>query len=821
MGNLIFTPMPTLETNPELDLAFEYLSQTQRHLFLTGKAGTGKTTFLQRVRKEVPKRKVVVAPTGVAAINAKGVTIHSLFQLPFGVLTPERIAAEMPKRRFSGQKIDLFRSLDLLIIDEISMVRADILDAIDSVLRRYRASKLPFGGLQLLMIGDLYQLPPVVRPDDWRDMAPHYDTAYFFSSIALRKAAPTTIQLKKIYRQSDDTFIKLLNKVRHNRIDAAVLEQLNARYVKDFAPAEDDHYITLSSHNAAADEINQRRLGELKADEYTFSAEINGDFPSSMYPNDPHLTFKVGSQVMFNRNDSYPDRQFYNGKIGVIKEVDGTIIRVACPDEPDIFVEPVSWENRKFVLDPKTREIEEKSLGTYTQHPLRLAWAITIHKSQGLTFDRVIIDAAAAFAHGQVYVALSRCKSFAGIVLRSQISGSSVRTDRVVSNYTERAEANAPTDEDLRADKHEFQSNCLRELFNFSGVESMALYLQRTLIEQQSAIQGEAVAAYNEILQKIDNEVVNYGNRFLPHLGQYLRQAPLPAENPQLKERLDGAAPFFADAIRGSILPALAEFSIMSDNQAVRQMVEDRQRQLQQRLFVKRKLFEGLEDGFDPLLYLKTKADAVIDFENLNKQEVTDKKSAVPQNLKNRELYIRLLNWRIKTSKALGLRAYQVMTNPTMLSITQVLPTKKKSLLAVPKFGKKRYQDYGAAIIGIVKKYLEENPQAADLVGSGGSEKGLGKVDTRYQTLQLYQTGRDVREIALARGLKESTIYTHLSFWVKEKEVDAADVLEAETLRRVRAAIELEPEISMNDLYHKMDQKYDRGILNMVLASLG
>lgn len=812
--------MPNLESNPELELAFEYLSQTQRHLFLTGKAGTGKTTFLKKVREEVPKRKVVVAPTGVAAINAKGVTIHSLFQLPFGVLTPERIAAEMPKRRFSGQKIDLFRSLDLLIIDEISMVRADVLDAIDNVLRRYRSSSLPFGGLQLLMIGDLHQLPPVVRPEDWREMSPHYDTAYFFGSIALRKAAPTTIQLKKIYRQKDDAFIDLLNKVRHNRIDAAVLEQLNARYVKDFMPDAEDHYITLTSHNAAANKINQQRIEELEAVAHSFSAGVEGDFPSSMYPNDPHLTFKVGSQVMFNRNDSYPDRLYYNGKIGTIKAIDGNTICVTCPDEPPIYVDPVTWENRKFILNPTTKEVEEKSLGTYTQHPLRLAWAITIHKSQGLTFDRVIIDAAAAFAHGQVYVALSRCKSLEGIILRSQISGGSVRTDRVVSNYTERAEANPPTDEDLRADKHEFQANCLRELFNFSRVERGALFLQRALLENEKAIQGDAIPDYNRILQLIDDEVVTYGNRFLPRLGQYLRQPQLPAENPQLRERLDGAAPYFANAIRGKLLPALADFSIMTDNKAVDGVVADRLENLQQQLFVKRKLFETLENGFDPLSYLKIKADAVTDFNKLGKRSTTERKSAIPKNLKNRDLYMQLLNWRIKTSKALGIKAFKVMTNPTMLSICEVLPTTKKSLLAVPKFGRKRYDDHGAAIIEMVQAYLEEHPQASDLLSSSGSGQKTAKVDTRYQTLELYNTGRDVAEIAKARGLKESTIYNHLSFWVKEKEVKAEEILAQETLEKVRSAIENEPEISMNDLFHKLGRQYDRSILGIVMASM-
>ena len=299
-------------TNPELELAYNYVAQTNRHLFLTGKAGTGKTTFLHRVRAEIPKRMAVVAPTGVAAINAKGVTIHSLFQLPFGTLMPERMKTEVRTRRFSARKRDLIRGLDLLIIDEISMVRADMLDAIDAVLRYVRRSEEPFGGLQLLMIGDLHQLPPVVKDEDWREMREVYKTSYFFASQALRKARAQVIQLKHIYRQQDETFIGLLNKVRNNQMDAEVLEQLNSRYVKDFAPDEEDGYITLSSHNNTARAINQEKLTALDAKPHKFKAVIEGDFPKSMFPNEEELTFKVGAQVMFNKNDTIKNNRHTN-----------------------------------------------------------------------------------------------------------------------------------------------------------------------------------------------------------------------------------------------------------------------------------------------------------------------------------------------------------------------------------------------------------------------------------------------------------------------------------------------------------------------------
>lgn len=815
MGNLITTTMQGLETNPELELAFEYLSQTRRHLFLTGKAGTGKTTFLRRVRKEIGKRKVVVAPTGVAAINAEGQTIHSLFQLPFGVLTPERIKDEMPKRRYSARKIDLFRSLQLLIIDEVSMVRADVLDAIDAVLQRYRSSSEPFGGLQLLMIGDLHQLPPVIRPEDWRELSPHYKTAYFFGSIALQKAAPTTVQLRKIYRQSDADFIGILNKVRNNILDSSTLKQLNERYIQDFQPPldDDENFITLTSHNKAAQEINQHRLAELVEEAYQFTAMIDGDFPASMYPNDPHLTFKVGAQVMFNKNDTV-DRIYFNGKIGVVTGIEGENIRVSCPDEPDIIVGPVNWENRKFELNPKTKEVDEKVVGTYTQHPLKLAWAITIHKSQGLTFDRVIIDAEAAFAHGQVYVALSRCKRLEGIVLRSPIRDYSVKTDTVVKNYSQHAEDNPPTEKELWIDKYDYQAYMLRQLFSFAAVENRALHLERILLENEQAIQ-DGTTEYAAILKVLDEEVVSVANRFMPGLNTYLQQQCLPTENKALKQRLDGAAPYFSAAIRSKIMLPLADFSVITDNRGVGEQVESVLDQLRMQLYIKRRLFEVLEDGFDPLLLSKTTADAQTEFSN-NKENSGSRKIKIPKNLPNRELYFELAKWRAKTAKALGIEAHRVVAGATMMHIVEVLPTTKKSLLAVKRFGKKRFDTHGEAILELVKKYLENNQQASDLIDEVLDLSKPTKLDTKYQSLLLHQQGYDISEIAKARGLKEGTIFSHLAHWVLAGEVAIDVITTAQEVAEINQFMDANPSISGGDLYRGLDGKYDYALLGLV-----
>lgn len=373
--------------NEQLDLALSFVQFTNKNIFLTGKAGTGKTTFLHNLKKSSQKRMAVVAPTGVAAINAGGVTIHSFFQLPFGPYIPGN--KSQPFKRFNRDKINLIRSLDLLVIDEISMVRADTLDGIDEVLRRYRDHSKPFGGVQLLMIGDLHQLSPVTRDDDWNILKDFYSNLYFFSSRALQKTELINIELKHIYRQADSTFIGLLNDVRNNKITQQVLDQLNKRYLPDFNPGDDEGYITLTTHNKTAQEINEQKLEGITTPSHRFKAVVQGDFPEFSYPTIFELEIKPGAQVMFVKNDPSRERIFYNGKIGRIQKIVNEVIYVKCPGESnEIAVEPLEWENIRYELNPDTKEVEEKKAGSFTQYPLKLAWAITIHKSQGLTFEK-------------------------------------------------------------------------------------------------------------------------------------------------------------------------------------------------------------------------------------------------------------------------------------------------------------------------------------------------------------------------------------------------------------------------------------------------
>lgn len=421
-----------MENNTELRNAWDFVEHTGISIFLTGKAGTGKTTFLRTIQQRSTKRMIVVAPTGVAAINANGVTIHSFFQLPLSPFVPE--STVKPRFEYSKQKRQIMRTLDLLIIDEISMVRADILDAIDSILRRFREHNKPFGGVQLLMIGDLQQLTPIVRPDEEKLLSRYYNTPYFFDSKALQSTQYVTIELTKVFRQQDKVFIDILNHFRDGHVSDEDFDILNKRYQPNFNPDKNSDYIHLTTHNRIADNINDRQLEQIKEQVYKFCARVEGQFPENSYPADYELTLKCGAQVMFIHNDRF--ERYYNGKIGRITYIDNERIEVSCPNENEkIEVEPQTWENTRYTLNETTKQIEGEVLGTFTQYPLRLAWAITIHKSQGLTFEHAIIDAQQAFASGQVYVALSRCRTLEGLVLASTLNRNAVINDARVDSY--------------------------------------------------------------------------------------------------------------------------------------------------------------------------------------------------------------------------------------------------------------------------------------------------------------------------------------------------------------------------------------------------
>lgn len=501
--------MDTLDIqNTAFAQAVSFVNHSDQHIFLTGKAGTGKTTFLRYIRQHSHKKMAVAAPTGVAAMNAGGSTLHSLFLLPFGTYIEEyklnwdetdhniyNRSRLLGTVRLSQPRRQLLRELDLLVIDEVSMLRADMLDAIDTILRSARRDARPFGGLQVLFIGDMYQLPPVVKDAEWRIMQDYYPTPFFFDAKVLREHPPVLLELTKVYRQHEQQFIDILNTIRHNACGPDMLARLNAYYQPDFVPGKANPYITLTSHNNRADAINRQALDELAGKAHVLRAEVSRDFPESMYPVDASLTLKLGAQVMFVRNDSGEQRRFYNGKIGFVKHIDGKgeSLIVEFPDgSDDVEVKRELWENIRYSYDKPQDKINEEVLGSFSQFPLRLAWAITIHKSQGLTFDRAIIDAGASFAAGQVYVALSRLRSLDGLVLRSRILPHSIHTDPRVVTFSDTAPSEAELPAMLLAAQQRYLGHTLLQSFSWLAVKEAAENMRASLDGRNIADKPEA-----------------------------------------------------------------------------------------------------------------------------------------------------------------------------------------------------------------------------------------------------------------------------------------------------------------------------------------
>ena len=537
----------SLETNNEMLTAWDFVENTGRSIFLTGKAGTGKTTFLKSVMEGSRKRPIVVAPTGVAAINAGGVTIHSFFQLPFSPFVP---GAKMESKfDFSREKRKIIASIDLLIIDEISMVRADLLDAIDAVLRRFRDHNLPFGGVQLLMIGDLAQLTPVVTPEDERMLKPYYDTPYFFGSKALQQIDYVTIQLEHVYRQQDESFISLLNEVREGHPSDVALASLNTCCKPAFIPRPEEQYIRLTTHNNLANFYNETELQKLPGRSYSYRAEIKGTFPDYSYPTAETLTLKEGAQVMFVKNDPSGGHLYYNGRIGRVMEASADRLTVYCEgDDEAIEVEPLEWENTRYTLNEKTREIEAEVQGTFKQLPLRLAWAITIHKSQGLTFDRAIIDANQSFAPGQVYVALSRCRTLDGLVLATPLESRAIINDERVDSYIALQEYEAERSIcQLPVLKQEYERYLLLQLFDFRSILSLQESMTRLFAEFFYHSHASLKQLQDQALMDLQQRVIVVSAKWQ----QKIQSLPFEGlHDAEFLERVKRSAEYFAEQLR-------------------------------------------------------------------------------------------------------------------------------------------------------------------------------------------------------------------------------------------------------------------------------
>ncbi len=604
--------------NEAMNLAWQFVEGTDVSVFLTGKAGTGKTTFLRRVRELSPKRMVVVAPTGVAAINAQGVTIHSFFQLPLGVHVPGMEYKEQNHHfRMGKEKKNIMRTMDLLVIDEVSMVRADLLDAIDGVLRKYRDRSLPFGGVQLLLIGDLQQLAPVAQDSEWDLLKDYYDSPYFFSSHTLRQLQYVTIELQHIYRQRDEHFIRLLADIREGRPDAATLSALNRRYIPDYQPAEQEESIRLTTHNYMANRYNNQQLAALPTEAYHFEAQAKGDFPETSYPADADLVLKVGAQVMFLKNSTQGD--YYNGKIGRVAGFGNDTVKVACrTDEAGhngsgatklVEVEPANWENTRLRINEQTKEIEEEVVGTFRQYPLRLAWAITVHKSQGLTFDHAVLDINEAFAHGQVYVALSRCRSLEGLVLTRPVQLKTLLPDPAVTGFLAATQSNdADNAAKLPNLRRRFFSTLLDELFSFRRLQQEMRYVVRVLQEHLSRQQQHVTAAWEEAAHTMDNGCMAVALKFRQQYERILNQSTDYQHDPLLQERIGKAATYFAQQLHS--MDHLLELSKMNiGNKAVKRQFDNAFETFKMDFLSKEILMEQtVEHGFSVRTYLKDKA---------------------------------------------------------------------------------------------------------------------------------------------------------------------------------------------------------------------
>ncbi|GHU67339.1 helicase [Bacteroidia bacterium] len=695
-----------MQTNRTLELAANYVQFTGQHIFLTGKAGTGKTTFLHRLRENATKRMIVVAPTGVAAINAHGVTIHSFFQLSFGPqIGFDRMKPE--QMRFSKEKINIIRSLDLLVIDEISMVRADLLDAIDWVLRRFRTKSKAFGGVQLLMIGDLQQLAPVVKDEERELLNQHYDTPYFFSSKAFRETSFVSIELTHVFRQQDDHFIEILNKVRENRLDVPALDALNQRYIPDFQPEEKDGYITLCTHNAQAARINESKLQALSGKEFHFTAKVVGSFPEYSYPTDFELILKENAQVMFVKNDTSPEKRFYNGKIGKITRIEDDLIYVLCSNEAEeIVVTPMLWENVKYELDTQTDAIREAVEGSFEQYPLKLAWAITIHKSQGLTFERAVIDAQSSFAHGQVYVALSRCKTLEGMVLRTPIRHRSIINDSTVSSFTQRIEQNQPDSVQLQSASIAYQHELLKELFTFTVFRNRILYLEKMASEHASILPKPTLDLLRHLFAPVQTEIIQVSENFQSHITRFLSEEADVEKNGALQERICSAAGYFVQKIQACISEKLVQVDSDIDNKTIKKQLNDGINRLDEDACIKIHCLQACSQGFRLIPFLQAKAVAAIEKE---KPKETRKPLAIDsENIEHPELFNRLRSWRTSQANELNVPAYGVFSQRALYELIHYLPDDKKSLLKINGIGEKKYQQFGMEILTIIREYCEE-----------------------------------------------------------------------------------------------------------------
>ncbi len=827
--------MQTDTSNKNFQLALEFIQFTNRSIFLTGKAGTGKTTFLKYIKEHSNKNIAVVAPTGVAAINAGGVTIHSFFQLPFTPFIPtskgftevgENVTNKhqlLAKVKLAKQRIEIIQKLEVLVIDEISMVRADVLDALDIVLKQYRNQhSKPFGGLQVVFIGDMFQLPPVAPQQDWQILSKYYNSPYFFDSVVVKEMEPAYVELDKIYRQADEHFIHLLNKIRNNELDEDAHEMLQNLYQPNFEPVNNSGFITLTTHNSRADSINNEALQAIDSVSYFFKATIDGDFNERMYPIEEVLEFKLGAQVMFIKNDLDKAKRYFNGKIGTIKTISDDEIWVQCNNNEHLIkVEKYRWENITYEHNTKKNTIEEDVIGTFTQYPLRLAWAITIHKSQGLTFDKAIIDAGNAFATGQVYVALSRCRSMDGIVLLSKITSASLHANQHILTFSKQQNKHQ-LETSLLFEKQLHQCNVLASLFNFDKEISLLQKLTSLVKDNHATFNNNAIVFVYNIQSKLD-QYQKFGKQFSAEMEKLQIGNALPENNEALQTRFIKAAAWYYNELN-AYAENLLTSTALTNNKEVAKQYDNLLKEIYTSIALSTHIFEALEKGFNYNIYQEAKRGFTATSPTITANAKGN--SSGFKHATHPVLYNELKSYRDDYAEQMNEQTFMVLGNKTLDELATYLPKTKQDLEQITGFGKTKIKQFGSIFLQMINHYCEENNLETLIHTKLQSKKPVeakkaDKPNTYEESFRLFKENKTIKQIATERNLKPETIQSHLCKYIANGNIAITEVIALEKATIIINALEnFDKTQGITPILTKLGDGYSFGEIRLVLAHL-
>lgn len=757
-----------LESDSIAAFTEQFINQTNRSIFLTGKAGTGKTTLLQKIVKSTYKQAVIVAPTGIAALNAGGVTIHSFFQLPFGGFIPdfnfpssfnnsvklENKSTMLHHFNMNKTKRAIIRNLELLIVDEVSMLRSDVLDAMDWMLRNVRKVNEPFGGLQVLFIGDLLQLPPVVKPQEWNFLHHYYKSPFFFDSHVINQVKPLYIELQKVYRQSDQNFLDILNNLRNNEITQSDIEVLNKYVDPNFKAIDHDDYITLTTHNADADLINKDALERLDDSEMSYQSEVTGNFPEHLYPIDDSLKLKIGAQVMFIKNDLSQEKDFYNGKMGIIESLNKHEIKVRFPEENrSIEVEKYEWNNIQYQMNPSTGEVEEKTLGTFVHFPLKLAWAITVHKSQGLTFDKAVIDVSKVFVPGQAYVALSRLRTLEGLVLLNPIQNSRLSVNHNVAEYSQAQDDTLDLQESLDKGKYSYLNSVLVRAFDWVELTNKWRSHSATYKNHGSKSQkGKNLAWITQQVQVLDSSM-EASRKFRNQLNHLFVQHNVDLEH--ILKRTEAAYTYFFKTFDGLLYTNLKKMGELQQKSNTKQYNDE---------------LEELDQLTTETILRIKKARKIVE--------------CIVHDLpleKNQQWEEEIMHYKLAKIEIVKAELRQANTgfdfDTDFIQIKTKSTTKKK-----------------------------------------GSKKKKGS--TYDKTLEAIKAGNSIEDIARERQLSKSTIYSHCERLIRMEKIELRDVMDSKRRNQLSDLFEENDGVSVSALKEKFGSKFTWDELKLYRASL-